>query len=120
MVTDVPITYLGYVNRDTGVVEEPGHPLDGRAIENTILIYPKGSGATVAPYVLMGLLYENKGPLAIINRDVCPLTLPACSLLNVPYGHGFDEDPCLTINDGDRIRFKREQQNVSIEVIERA
>ena len=120
MVTDVPITYLGYVNRDTGVVEEPGHPLDGRAIENTILIYPKGSGSTVAPYVLMGLLYENKGPLAIINRDVCPLTLPACSLLNVPYGHGFDEDPCLTINDGDRIRFKREQQNVSIEVIERA
>ena len=120
MVTDVPITYLGYVNRDTGVVEEPGHPHDGRAIENTILIYPKGSGSTVAPNVLMGLLYENKGPLAIINRDVCPLTLPACSLLNVPYGHGFDEDPCLTINDGDRIRFKREQQNVSIEVIERA
>ena len=120
MVTDVPITYLGYVNRDTGVVEEPGHPLDGRAIENTILIYPKGSGSTVAPYVLMGLLYENKGPLAIINRDVCPLTLPACSLLNVPYGHGFDEDPCMVINDGDRIRFKREQENVSIEVIERA
>tara|TARA_S200000501_G_scaffold52807_1_gene42982 strand:- start:26587 stop:28323 length:1737 start_codon:yes stop_codon:yes gene_type:complete len=120
MVTDVPITYLGYVNRDTGVVEEPGHPLDGRAIENTILIYPKGSGSTVAPYVLMGLLYENKGPLAVINRDVCPLTLPACSLLNVPYGHGFDEDPCMIINDGDRIRFKREQENVSIEVIERA
>lgn len=120
MVTDVPITYLGYVNRDTGVVEEPGHPLDGRAIENTILIYPKGSGSTVAPYVLMGLLYENKGPLAIINRDVCPLTLPACSLLNIPYGHGFDEDPCMVINDGDRIRFKREQENVSIEVIERA
>ena len=120
MVTDVPITYLGYVNRDTGVVEEPGHPLDGRAIGNTILIYPKGSGSTVAPYVLMGLLYENKGPLAIINRDVCPLTLPACSLLNVPYGHGFDEDPCMVINDGDRIRFKREQENVSIEVIERA
>ena len=33
MVTDVPITYLGYVNRDTGVVEEAGHPLDGRAIQ---------------------------------------------------------------------------------------
>ena len=119
MVTDVPITYLGYVNRDTGVIEETGHPLDGRAIENTILIYPKGSGSTVAPYVLMGLLYENKGPLAVINRDVCPLTLPACSLLNVPYGHGFEEDPCMMINDGDLVRFKREQGNVSIEVLER-
>jgi predicted aconitase/predicted aconitase with swiveling domain len=119
MVTDVPITYLGYVNRDTGVIEETGHPLDGRAIEDTILIYPKGSGSTVAPYVLMGLLYENKGPLAIINRDVCPLTLPACSLLNVPYGHGFVEDPCMVVNDGDRIRFKREQGKVSIEILER-
>ena len=119
MVTDVPITYLGYVNRDTGVIEETGHPLDGRAIENTILIYPKGSGSTVAPYVLMGLLYQNKGPLAVINRDVCPLTLPACSLLNVPYGHGFEQDPCMVVNDGDLIRFKRENGLVSIEILER-
>ena len=53
MVSDVPITYLGYVNRDTGVIEETGHPLDGEAIEDTILIYPKGSASTVDPYVLM-------------------------------------------------------------------
>jgi predicted aconitase/predicted aconitase with swiveling domain len=119
MVTDVPITYLGYVNRDTGVIEETGHPLDGRAIENTILIYPKGSGSTVAPYVLMGLLYQDKGPLAVINRDVCPLTLPACSLLNVPYGHDFEHDPCMVVNDGDLIRFKRENGLVSIEILER-
>ncbi len=119
MVTDVPITYLGYVNRDTGVIEETGHPLDGRAIEDSILIYPKGSGSTVAPYVLMGLLYQNKGPVAVINRDVCPLTLPACSLLDVPYGHGFDQDPCMIVNDGDMIRFKRENGAVSIEILER-
>ena len=120
MVTDVPITYLGYVNRDTGVIEEAGHPLDGRAIENKILIYPKGSGSTVAPYVLMGLLYEGKGPKAIVNRDVCPLTLPACSLLKVPYGHGFENDPCMLINDGDSIRFERKSDVVSITVLQRA
>ncbi|DAC30459.1 MAG TPA: DUF521 domain-containing protein [Candidatus Poseidoniaceae archaeon] len=120
MVTDVPITYLGYVNRDTGVVEEYGHPLDGRALEDSILIYPKGSGSTVAPYVLMGLLYTGKGPKAIINSDVCPLTLPACSLLNVPYGHGFDDDPCMSINDGDRIEMTSKNGTVTIEIIERA
>jgi predicted aconitase with swiveling domain len=120
MVTDVPITYLGYVNRDTGVIEEAGHPLDGRAIEDKILIYPKGSGSTVAPYVLMGLLYEGKGPTAIVNRDVCTLTLPGCSLLNVPYGHGFEQDPCMLVNDGDSIRFERKGDSVSITVLERA
>ncbi|MDP6870403.1 MAG: aconitase X [Candidatus Poseidoniaceae archaeon] len=119
MVSDVPITFLGYVNRDTGVVEEEGHPLDGRAIEDTILVYPKGSGSTVAPYVLMGLIYTGKGPRAIVNRDVCSLTLPACSLLGVPYCHGFDKDPTLEINDGDLIRLERKNESVIIEVIER-
>jgi len=119
MCTDVPLTYLGYVNRDTGVVEESGHPLDGRAIEDTILIYPKGSGSTVAPYVLMGLLYTNKGPSAIVNRDVCPLTLPAASLLGLPYAHGFDDDPCLEVNDGDLVELRRVGDEVILEVIER-
>ena len=120
MVTDVPLTYLGYVNRDTGVVEEFGHPLDGRAIGDSILIYPKGSGSTVAPYVLMGLLYTGKGPKAIVNSDVCPLTLPACSLLNVPYGHAFDQDPCQAINDGDLIEMTSKDGIVTIEILERA
>jgi len=120
MVSDVAITYLGYVNRDTGVVEEKGHPLDGRAIEDTILIYPKGSGSTVAPYVLMGLIYTGKGPKAIVNRDVCSLTLPACSLLNLPYSHGFEQDPCLAVNDGDLVRITKSSGEVVLEVLERS
>ena len=119
MVSDVPITYLGYVNRDTGVIEEPGHPLDGIAIEDTVLIYPKGSGSTVAPFVLMGLIYTGKGPRAIVNRDVCPLTLPAASLLAVPYAHGFDDDPTLAINDGDEVEMTLEDGSVQLRVISR-
>ena len=120
LVTDVPITYLGYVNRDTGVIEEPGHPLDGIAISDTILIYPKGSGSTVAPFILMGLIYTGMGPRAIVNRDVCPLTLPAASLLNVPYAHGFDEDPCLEINSGDDVRMTLADGVVQLQVVNRA
>lgn len=119
LVTDVPITYLGYVNRDTGVIEEAGHPLDGVAIEDTVLIYPKGSGSTVAPYVLMGLIYTGKGPKAVVNRDICPLTLPACSLLELPYGHGFNHDPCMTVNTGDVVEFRRTEHGVELEVVER-
>ena len=63
---------------------------------------------------------EGKGPKAIVNRDVCPLTLPACSLLKVPYGHGFENDPCMLINDGDSIRFERKSDVVSITVLQRA
>ena len=120
LVTDVPITYLGYVNRDTGVIEEPGHPLDGVSIADTVLIYPKGSGSTVAPFILMGLIYTEEGPRAIVNRDVCPLTLPAASLLNVPYAHGFDEDPCLEINTGDEVEMRLKNGIVTLQVVNRA
>ncbi len=119
LVTDVPITYLGYVNRDSGVIEDPGHPLDGIPIENTILIYPKGSGSTVAPYVLMGLIYTGKGPIGIVNRDVCPLSMPAASLLGIPYATKFDDDPCLKINTGDEISMRLEHGKVSLKVINR-
>ncbi len=120
LVTDVPITYLGYVNRDTGIIEEPGHPLDGSPIEDTILIYPKGSGSTVAPFVLMGLIYTGKGPMGIVNRDVCPLTLPAASLLDVPYAHGFDVDPTIEINTGDHVEMSLIGGKVSLRVITRS
>ena len=120
LVTDVPITYLGYVNRDTGVIEEPGHPLDGISIKDTILIYPKGSGSTVAPFVLMGLIYTGFGPMAIVNRDVCPLTLPAASLLGLPYAHGFEEDPTLSVNSGDAVSLSLHGGSVILRVESRS
>ena len=116
LVTDVPITYLGYVNRDTGVSEDPGHPLYGSPLRDTVLIYPKGSGSTVAPFVLMGLIYTGFGPKAILNRDVCPLTLPAASLLGVPYAHGFEEDPTLAVNTGDVVSLGLSSGIVSLKV----
>ena len=120
LATDVPITYLGYVNQDTGVIEDPGHPLDGTAIEDTVLFYPKGSGSTVAPFVLMGLVYNGRGPKAIVNRDVCPLTLPAASLLGVPYAYGFDADPTLEINTGDEVSMTLCDDVVTLRVDSRA
>ncbi len=119
LVTDVPITWLGYVDADTGVIQEPGHPLDGESISGKILVYPKGSGSTVAPFVLMGLIYAGRGPLAIINRDVCPLTLPGASLLGLPYGMGFDVDPCVVLNSGDEIGMRLSNGAVKLTVIER-
>ncbi len=120
LVTDVPITWLGFVNTETGVIEEPGHPLRGESVAGRLLVYPKGSGSTVAPFVLMGLIYSGRGPLAIINRDVCTLTLPGASLLGLPYAMGFDADPCLALNSGDVVEMRLDDGDVSLTVLERA
>jgi len=119
LVTDVPITFLGFVNRETGTIEEEGHPLDGISMANKILIFPKGSGSTVAPYVLLGLFYNGNGPKAIINTDLDQQTIPACSLLAVPYAHSFEDNPCIEINSGDKINLALKDNNVSLRVINR-
>ena len=67
----------------------------------------------------MGLIYTNKGPKAIVNRDVCPLTLPAASILNVPYAHGFGSDPCMEINTGDDVEMRLEDGIVTLQVVNR-
>ena len=119
LVTDVPITFLGFVNRETGTIEEEGHPLDGISMANKILIFPKGSGSTVAPYVLLGLFYNGNGPKAIINTDLDQQTIPACSLLAVPYAHSFEDNPCIEINSGDKINLALKDDNVSLRIIDR-
>ena len=86
---------------------------------NKILIFPKGSGSTVAPYVLLGLFYNGNGPIAIINTDLDQQTIPACSLLGIPYAHSFDVNPCQTVNNGDKIKLKLKNGEVKLEALNR-
>ena len=68
----------------------------------------------------MGLIYTGNGPKGIVNRDICSLTIPACSLLELPYAHGFETDPCMEVNSGDLVEMRKVGQKVTITVLERA
>jgi predicted aconitase with swiveling domain len=68
----------------------------------------------------MGLVYIGKGPIAIVNRDVCPLTLPAASLLGVPYAHGFSSDPTMEVNTGDDVEITLNGGVTTLRVVSRA
>jgi predicted aconitase/predicted aconitase with swiveling domain len=118
-VTDVPITFLGFVNRETGVIEEPGHPADGQSLAGKIAIFPKGSGSTVAPYVLLELYYRGKAPVAIVNTDMDQQSAPACSLEGIPYAYAFDADVIANVNQGDMVELKRQGNRVTLRIVER-
>jgi predicted aconitase/predicted aconitase with swiveling domain len=113
-VTDVPITFLGFVNRQTGVIEDPGHPADGRSLAGKIAIFPKGSGSTVAPYVLLELFYRGVAPLAVVNSDIDQQSAPACSLEGIPYAYGFDADIVHGLPHGATVELRREGDIVTI------
>jgi hypothetical protein len=116
-VTDTPITLLGFVNRETGVIEEAGHPADGRSLGGKIAIFPKGTGSTVAPYVLLELHYRGVAPVAIVNTEIDQQSAPACSLEGIPYAYDFDRDVIQGVQDGDTVELRREGELVSIRVL---
>lgn len=118
-VTDTPITLLGFVNRKSGVIEEPGHPADGQSMAGKIAIFPKGSGSSVAPYVLLELFYRGMAPLAVVNTEIDQQSAPACSLEGIPYAYDFDADVIGNVNHGDTIELKRMGSMVTLRVLER-
>ncbi len=115
-VTDTPITLLGFVNRETGVIEEEGHPANGESMAGKIAIFPKGSGSSVAPYVLLELFYRGMAPLAIINTSIDQQSAPACSLENIPYAFSFDADVIANINHGDWVTLEKRDSAVVLRV----
>ncbi|HEX6387781.1 MAG TPA: aconitase X [Anaerolineae bacterium] len=118
-VTDTPITFLGFVNRETGTVEEAGHPADGQSLAGKIAMFPRGSGSTVAPYVLLELFYRGVAPVALVNTDIDQQSAPACSLEGIPYAYGFDADVIQHVNHGDLVELKRQGDRVIIRVLSR-
>ena len=118
-VTDTPITLLGFVNRETGEIEEKSHPANGESLAGKVAIFPKGSGSTVAPYVLLELFYRGNAPIAIANTEIDQQSAPACSLEGIPYAYSFDDDIIGNINHGDQVELKRTGNVVTIRVVER-
>jgi hypothetical protein len=118
-VTDAPLTFLGFVDRETGVVREPGHPADGQSMAGKIAIFPKGTGSTVAPYVLLELFYRGVAPLAIVNTEIDQQTAPACSLENIPYAFGFNPELFENLQNGDQVELSRRNDHVELRLLKR-
>jgi predicted aconitase with swiveling domain len=68
LLSAAPIGFLGGVDPDTGIVVEPGHPLEGQCIAGRVLVFPTGKGSTVGSYTLFRLAQNGLGPAAIINE----------------------------------------------------
>ncbi len=80
---------------------------------------PKGTGSTVAPYVLLELHYRGMAPIAVINTEIDQQSAPACSLEGIPYAYNFDADVLDGIHDGDIVELQRQGDEVRLRVISR-
>ena len=117
LVTSSPITFLGFINKETGEIVEKEHELYGQTIKDKIFVFPRGIGSTVAPYVLINLKRNNAAPLAIINRESDSGTVAGASASRIPMVYRLNADPVKTIKNGQKLRMKIENGNATIEIL---
>lgn len=98
LVSPAPIGFLGGVDPDTGVVLEPGHPLQGRSVRGTVLVFPTGKGSTVGSYTILRLAKSGAGPVAMVNAESEAIVAVGAIISDIPM---VDRVDISQISDGD-------------------
>lgn len=98
LVSTAPIGFLGGVDPDTGVVLEPGHPLQGRSVAGKVLVFPTGKGSTVGSYTILRLGRGGHGPAAMVNAESEAIVAVGAIIADIPM---VDRIDIAQIRDGD-------------------
>jgi predicted aconitase with swiveling domain len=84
LVSEKPLSFLGGVDYNTGVVIEKGHDLKGEPLKDKVLCFPSGHGSTVGSYVLYSLVKKGLGPRAIVNQVSDTVVVVGAIIAEIP------------------------------------
>ncbi|MHC1576393.1 MAG: DUF126 domain-containing protein [Methanosarcinaceae archaeon] len=99
-----PISFLGNVDPDTGIIVDPQHAIYGECIKDMILVFPHGKGSTVGSYVIYQLSKNRVGPSAMINIESEPIVAVGAIISSIPLVDELEFDPFEVFHNGDLVR----------------
>ena len=114
VVTKEPVSFLGGVNPDKGMVVERGHELEGQSITGKIFVFPHGKGSTAGPYIIYAMAKRKTAPVAMINVEAEPIIAVGAAMGNIPLVDRLDKNPLEVIATGDHVRIDGDQGIVEI------
>ena len=109
LVSEMPISFYGGVDPNTGVVMEKGHQLNGISVKGKILVFPQGKGSTVGSYTLYRMKKNGTAPAGMINKECETIVAVGAIISEIPT---VDKVDTSRIKTGDKVNI--ENQVVSI------
>ena len=103
LISKTPISFLGGINPETGVIMENDHPKKGVSIANRVFIFPHGKGSTVGSYVIYSLKKNNVAPCAMINLAAETIVAVGAIISGIPLVDRLEQDPLTIFHDGDYV-----------------
>jgi len=111
LVSEKPLSFLGGVDYNTGVVIEKGHDLKGEHLKDKVLCFPTGHGSTVGSYVLYSLVKKGFGPKAIVNQVADTVVVVGAIIAEIPM---VDQIDIKQIRTGDIVEVNGDKGTVRI------
>ncbi|MCL2642378.1 MAG: DUF126 domain-containing protein [Candidatus Bathyarchaeota archaeon] len=109
LVTNMPISFFGGVDPNTGIVLEKGHELEGLSVKNKILVFPQGKGSTVGSYTLYRMKKNNTAPLGMINKETETIVAVGAIISEIPF---IDKIDTTKIKTGNKITIENENIHI--------
>ena len=106
-----PISFLGGVDPNSGLIIERDHDLKGESVKGSILCFPHGHGSTVGSYVLYSLTKKGLGPKAIVNEEADPVIVAGTIIANIPM---IDQVDIHHITTGDEVEVDCDKGVITI------
>ncbi len=114
VVTSQPVSFLGGVNPDTGVVVERGHEVEGECITGKVFVFPRGKGSTAGPYIIYAMAKRKTAPTAMINIEAEPIIAVGSAMGNIPMVDRLDQNPLEVIATGDHVKIDGDKGIVEV------
>ncbi len=99
LVTDVPLSFWGGLDPDTGEVIDRRHPLSGAIVSGRVLVMPAGRGSCTASGVLLETIRHGVAPAAIVLSRPDPIIGLGAILGEEMYGRTV---PVVVLAGGER------------------
>ena len=112
LVSQKPLSFLGGVDYNSGIVIEKGHDLKGEFLRDKVLCFPSGHGSTVGSYVLYSLVKKGSGPKAIVNQVADTVVVVGAIIAEIPM---IDQIDIKQIRTGDVVEVDGDRGTVRVE-----
>ncbi len=103
LTTTQPISFYGGIDPETSEILEKGHELQGKCINDKILVFPTGKGSTVGSYTLYRLKRGGIAPAGIINSECETVVAVGAIISEIPC---VDKIDISKIETGDTVRIE--------------
>jgi predicted aconitase with swiveling domain len=80
LAADVPLSFWGGFDPETGVIIDRRHPLAGQLATGRVLVIPSGRGSCSGSGVLLEAIHNGTAPAAIVTSRLDPVISLGCIL----------------------------------------